>query len=169
LLNVLTNADGFFEVEFNADPDPMLPGAIGYLYAAFPGYQDDVQILPTGVTALTKNLRLTPIRRIDAGQSITVSLLPDSPLCWPNGEDVLDWAHRCEVVHVTAPTAGTLVMEARGTGSTVPSIYFSGNYSGPVSTVPGTVSVHVPAGTLSVFIGVSSGIAEKFEVFTSLQ
>ena len=33
------------------------------------GYQGDVQILPTGATPMTKNLRLSPVRRIDAGES----------------------------------------------------------------------------------------------------
>ena len=171
-LNVLTDADGFFEVELNAESDPRLPGAIGYIHTAFAGYEGDVQILPTGATPLTKNLRMSPVRKIDAGESTTVSLLADSPLCWPNGEDLFDFTRRCEIVHVTARTAGTLVLEAHGAGGAVPSIYFSasGNYSGPpVSTIPGTVSVQVPAGTTAVFIGVPSGMAQKFDVFTSLR
>jgi hypothetical protein len=171
LLNVLTDADGFFEVELNAQSDPRLPGAFGYVYAGWPGYQGDVQILPDGATPITKNLRMPPLRRIDAGESTTVTLAADSPLCWPNDEDLFDWTRRCEVVHVTARTAGTLVVEARAAGAGVPGIYFgaSGNYAGRPVSNPGIASVAVPAGTFSVFIGVSSGIAEKFEVFTSLR
>ena len=171
-LNVLTDADGFFEVELNAESDPRLPGAFGYIHTAFAGYQGDVQILPTGATPLTKNLRMSPVRKIDAGESTTVSLLVDSPLCWPNDEDLFDFTRRCEIVHVTARTAGTLVVEAHGAGGGVPSIYFhvSGFYQGPpVSTVPGTVSVPVPVGTTTVFIGVPSGTVAKFDVFTSLR
>ena len=171
-LDVLTDADGFFEAEFDALSDPRLPGAFGYVHATFPGYQGDVQILPTGATPITKNLRLSPVRRIDAGESTPVSLAADSPFCWPNDEGLFDVTRRCESVLVTTRTAGTLVIEARGTGSAVPSIHLSasGFYSGPiVSTMPGTVSVQVPAGTTSVFIGVPSGTVEKFDVFTSLR
>ena len=170
MLKALTDADGFFEAEFDALSDPRLAGAFGYLHATFTGYQGDVQILPTGATPITKNLRLSPVRRIDAGESTPVSLAADSPFCWPNDEGLFDVTRRCESVHVTTHTAGTLVVEARGTGGAVPSIYFSGNYSGPlVSTMPGTVSVQVPAGTTSVFVGVPSGTVEKFDVFTSLR
>jgi hypothetical protein len=138
-LNTLTDADGSFEVELNAAPDSRLPGAFGYIYT---------------------------------GQSTTVSLLADSPLCWPNDEDLFDWTRRCEIVHVTARTAGTLVIEARTAAGGVPSIYFdaSGFYEGPpVSTVPGTVLVPVPAGTTTVFIAVPSGTVAKVDVFTSLR
>ena len=171
-LNVLTDADGFFEVELNAESDPALPGAFGYIHTAFAGYQGDVQSLPAGATPITKNLRLSPVRRIDAGQSTTVSLLPDSPLCWPNDEGLPDWTRRCEIVHVTARTAGTLVVEARAANGVVPSIFLgaSGLYLGPpISTVPGTVSVPVPAGTTTISIAVPSGIAQKFDVITSLR
>jgi hypothetical protein len=171
-LNTLTDADGSFEVELNAAPDSRLPGAFGYIYTALAGYQGDVQILPAGVTPITKNLRMSPVRRIEAGQSTTVSLLADSPLCWPNDEDLFDWTRRCEIVHVTARTAGTLVIEARTAAGGVPSIYFdaSGFYEGPpVSTVPGTVLVPVPAGTTTVFIAVPSGTVAKVDVFTSLR
>jgi hypothetical protein len=169
---VLTDADGFFEVELNAESDPRLPGAFGYIHTAFAGYQGDAQILPTGATQMTKNLRMSPVRRIDAGESTTVSLAADSPHCWPNNEDLFDFTRRCEVVHVTARTAGTLVIEARTAAGEVPSIYFdaSGFYEGPpVSTVPGIVLVQVPAGTTSVFIGLPSGTTQKFDVFTSLR
>ena len=171
-LNVLTDADGFFEVELNAESDPRLPGAFGYIHTEFAGYQGDVQILPTGATPITKNLRMSPVRKIDAGESTTVSLLVDSPLCWPNDEDLFDFTRRCEIVHVTARTAGTLVIEARTAGGGVPSFYFdaSGFYEGPpVSAVPGTVSVKVPAGTTSVFVGVPSATVATFDVFTSLR
>ena len=171
-LNVLTDADGFFEAELNAESDPRLPGAFGYIHTEFAGYQGDVQILPTGATQITKNLRMSPVRRIAAGESTTVSLAADSPFCWPNGEDLFDFTRRCEIVHVTAHTAGTLVIEARTAAGGIPSIYFdaSGFYEGPpVSTVPGTVLVQVPAGTTSVFIGVPSGTTQKFDVFTSLR
>jgi hypothetical protein len=166
----LTDADGFFEVEFNAQADPRLPGAFGYIHASRIGYHGDVQMLPIGATPNTKNLRMSLIRRIDAGRSITVSLRPDSALCWPNPEELPDWARRCEVIDVTSGTAGTLVVEAHGTASAVPLIYFPDNYSSlPVSTVPGTVSVQVSAGTTSVLIGVPSGTVETFEVSTSLR
>jgi hypothetical protein len=169
---VLTDADGFFEVELNAQSDPRLPGAIGYIRSAFSGYQDDVQILPSGTTPITKNLRMSPVRRVDAGESTTVTLAADSPLCWPDEEGLLDVTRRCETVHVTTRTAGTLVVEAHGTGNAVPLIFFSspGNYSDhPVSTVPGTVSVKVWAGTTSVLIAVPSGTVQKFEVSTSVR
>ena len=171
-LNVLTDADGFFEVELNAESDPSLPGAFGYLHTEFAGYQSDVQILTVGTTPITKNLRISPVRRINAGESTTVSIAADSPLCWPNGEGVFDWTRRCETVRVTAQTAGTLVIEARTPGGGVPVIYLdaSGNYAGPpASTVPGTVSVPVPAGTTAVFIGVPSGTTAKIDVSTSLR
>ena len=169
-LNALTDTDGFFQVEFNAQSDPRFVGAYGYIHSSRTGYHGDVQILPTGATPIIKNLRMSSVRRIDVGQSITVSLRPDSPLCWPNGEELPDWARRCEVVQVTSGTAGTLVVEAHGTGSAVPLIYFADNYSSlPVSTVPGTVSVQIRAGTTSVLIGVPSGTVDKFEISTSLR
>jgi hypothetical protein len=167
----LTDAHGFFEAEFNAQSDPRLPGAFGYVHAVFAGYQGDVQILSDGATPITKNLRISPVRRIDAGESTTVSLAADSPFCWPNDEGLFEVTRRCEIVHVTTRTAGTLVIEAHATGGAVPLIYLSasGIYSNLVSTAPGTVSVQVPAGTTYVSIGVPSGTVEKFEVSTSLR
>jgi hypothetical protein len=172
-LQTLTDADGFYEVELDALPDSRLPGAFGYVVAARNGYQLDVQILPSGATPLTKNLRISTARRIDAGESTTVSLAVDSPFCWFNDEDIFDPTRRCEMVWVTAGRAGTLVLEAHAAdGSAAPYINFgaSGFYLGPpILTVPGTASVPVPAGTTAVLIGVPSGTAQRFEVSTSLR
>ena len=167
-----TDADGFYEVELEAGPYPQLPGAFGYIYTVGgDGYESDVQTLPAGPTPMTKNLRAPRVRRIDAGQSMKVSLAPDSAFCWY--DDYVDWTRRCEIVRVTAGMAGTLSIEARATGGgVVPSIILGqyGNYVGsPVSTTPGTVSAPVQAGTSLVFIAVPSGTVQAFDVSTSLR
>jgi hypothetical protein len=170
--NTLTNADGFFEFELDASQDPTIPGGFGYLYTFRDGYESDVQILPIGATSITKNLRVSQVRRIDAGQSTTVSLAPDSPFCWNANGEYFDWNRRCEIVRVTAGTAGTLFVEARPTGGgPAPSIYFdgNGNVAGPpLTSVPGS-AVPVRAGTVVVSIGVPLGTVQKFDVFTSLR
>jgi hypothetical protein len=177
-LNTLTNADGFFEFELEASQDPRIPGAFGYIYTISKGYNGDVQILPMGSTPITKNLRVSLTQRIDAGQSTTVSLAPDSPLCWDTDDDP-DWTRRCEIVRVTAGSAGILFVEARATGggmapsiSVRPEDYWDGPpaLTGlPTTSAPWTVSVPVRAGTILVYLGVPSGTGQKFDVLTSLR
>ena len=171
--NTLTNADGFFAFELDASENPWLRGAFGYVYTLRDGYESDVQTLPIGATPITRNLRISRVQTIAAGESTTVSVAADSALCWYADEDLFDVTRRCEIVRVTAATAGTLVVEARATGGGLaPSIFFGlqGNSAGvPTTTAPGVASVPVRPGTSFVLIGVPSGTAQKFDVFTSLR
>jgi hypothetical protein len=175
-LTTRTNNEGGYAVEFEPGPWPrssLWGGGIGYLYTFHDGYETNIQWVPTGTSNGVQNLRLRPVRRINAGASIVISVEPDSSLC----SDLEDWwvsNSRCEVVRIEA-TAGTLVVEARAAeaGGVVPSAYWatSGNYAGfPTRPGPSTVSIPARGGTYAIFVGIPDGkTSQRLEVVTSLR
>jgi hypothetical protein len=160
-----TDERGLYEATFQPGLGAIyfVTGAAGLVYSFIEGYETNVQLLLAGPPEIVKSLRLRRPRRIDAGDSITVTIDPDSSLC-SDLEDLFALSFRCEFVRVVANTAGTLIVEARNadSGGFPPSIFWttSGNYAGPIvrlSTEPWIVSIPIRGGTYTVMAGVPDG------------
>ena len=176
VLQIHTNDGGFYEFVFEPGPGPVFgTNGAGLIYSLREGYEVNMQLLPRGAPEIVQNLRLRRVRTVSAGDSITVSIEPDSSLC----SDLEDWfilTSRCENVEILAGQAGTLTVEARATEASgiVPIVFFatSGEYTRGQERQPGTVSVGVQAGKrYRIYVGIPSGIgaAQRFDVSTSLR
>ena len=78
------------------------------------GYDEDIRLVRT----LTHDVRLHRVERITAGQSKVVTIAPDDTLCVNNMQDFPGpGSPICRTVHVLAPTAGVITLEARSTQS----------------------------------------------------
>ena len=172
-LTTRTNGGGYYEAEFQLNARPLGSGVYGYIYSVFEGYDTNVQPLPSG-SNVVQNLRLRPVRRIDVGQSIEVTVEPDSSLC-SDLEDLFALTYRCEFVGVVAPTPGTLLVEIRGgTGGVVPTVFWttSGNYAGPIIRSPdvSTAPIQIRGGTYGILAGIPAGSApQRLTVHTSMK
>jgi hypothetical protein len=107
-------------------------------------YESDVQLVPSGTADILKSLRLRRVRPITAGQSITMSIEPDSTLCFDWDID-FSLTTRCETVQFLAGTAATVTVEARPAeaGGVIPTVEI---YGEPVVPAPRTISFPVQAG-----------------------
>jgi hypothetical protein len=161
-------------VELEAVPHRNDPGRIGFSYSLHDGYESNVQIVPAGTALIIQNFRLRRVRAISAGESVSLSIDPDSSRC--HDSDLLFvWESRCESIEITTNSAGTLVIEARAPGSTNPEFHYWGGRGGrftgpPVPSGPGTLALPVVAGTYHVMIGIPDGLApQRFDVVTSMR
>ena len=174
-IHTVTNSAGYYDVVFEPAKAPMDGVSAAALINSWrDGYQTDIQLVPTGTPDIVENLRLRRLRTINAGQSITVSIEPESALC----SDREDWSlltSRCENVQILVDKPGTLTIEARAVdaGGIIPVIFFatSGQYTTGQVPGPGTASVGVQAGErYRLFVGIPSGTAaHRFNVSTSLR
>jgi hypothetical protein len=173
-LKAPTDGGGGYRADVEAWPDSRYPGTFGHAYAFVGGFEANVQFLPTGATAVVRDLRLRRIRTIAPGDSITLSVEPDSSLC-SDLEDLWAMTSRCEIVRIAAATPGTLVVEARAAeaGGSVPVLFWAttGNYAGiPNRPGPGAVSIPVGGGIYQLFVGIPTGSSsERFDVSASLR
>jgi hypothetical protein len=168
---VVTNSGGYYEIVF----EPSLGRyGVGLIYSQREGYETDIQLLTGGTPEIVQNLRLDRVRSIRAGQSITVSIEPDSALC----SDLEDWwllTSRCENVEILVPEAGTLTVDARASQSAgvIPFVFFAttGRYAGRQTPGPGTASVGVQAGErYRIYVGIPRGTAaQRYDVSTTLR
>ena len=175
---LLTKTDpaGRYEVTFEPGPGPIFlaSSAAGVIYGFMEGFANNVQLLPVGSAEIVQNLRLRPVRRIDVGQSIEVTVEPDSSLC-SDLEDLYALSYRCEFVDVVAPTQGTLLVEIRsGAGGAVPTVFWttSGNYIGPITRSPdiSTAPIQIRGGTYGILAGIPAGSApQRLTVHTSMK
>lgn len=165
-----TNDLGEYSVEF--EPRPWAGRGLGYVYSFHPGYEVDVQWVPTGSSPAVRDMRLRPTRSIPAGESIVVSVDATSSLC-TDLEDLWVLESRCEIV-VIESGAGLLNVEARpAAGGPAPSIfwYTTGNYAGLITRpAPGAVAIPVRGGTYRVLVAVPEGApSQQFNVATTLR
>jgi hypothetical protein len=123
---------------------------------------------------MTKNLRLRPVRTIAAGESMTLSIEPDSSLAWDEEWD--PWVFpslntQWEEFRVSSPVGGILTVDVRaGTGGPAPTVNCP--YEGcPWPPARGTVSFPVrPESTLYLNIAISrADVPQRYEISTSLR
>lgn len=174
-IHTVTDGGGYYDIVFEPGPGPVFGGAngAGVIYALYEGYQPNIQSLPRGTADIVENLRLRRVRTVTAGQSITVSIAPESSLC----SDLEDWwllTSRCESVQILVDRPGTLTIEARAADAgVIPVVFFatSGRYTTPQLPGPGTASVGVQGGErYRIFVGIPSGIAaDRYDVSTSMR
>ena len=121
-----TNGAGHYEADLEVPEVYQTMASVGVV-EAWRGdeFEDHAQSIPSGPGAIVnvaRNLRLRRFRTIDAGQSMTVSIEPDSSLDydseWSTGLNRLR-----EDLHVRVDAAGVLTVEARPeAGGTLPSL-----------------------------------------------
>jgi hypothetical protein len=174
-LGTRTDARGVFEAAFEPGRRGYLgvSDAAGLVHAYLEGFESNVQLLPGSGPEIMQDLRLRRPRRIDAGESMTVIVDPDSSLC-SDMEDLFALSFRCEFVRVNANAAGTLIVEARNadSGGVPPSVFWttSGNYAGPIvrlSTEPWVVSIPIRGGTYGVMAGIPVGTGTQRVVLST--
>lgn len=167
-----TNGRGEYELEFDARPLQNSPqGHVGYIYAFSDVHEMNLQWVPLGGDRLVQNFVLRPRRIVAAGDAATVSVGLTSSRC-KDLEDLHSMEHRCEILHVESPGAGTLDVELRAGGGVTPVLMWatSGDYTGPVrlrGQSSGSFAVH--RGTIRIFVGIPDGSTERIDVVTALQ
>ena len=168
-----TNGSGYYEAEFQLSPRPLGGGIYGYIYSLVEGYSTNVQPIPFGSSAV-QNLRLRRPRRIDVGESATVTVEPDSSICL-DLEDLYAYGYRCEYVTVVARSPGTLLVEMRtDAGGIMPTVFWttSGNYTGPIvrSNDPATATIPISGGVYNIMAGIPVGApTQRVTVNTSMR
>ena len=175
----LTHTDGAGLYEFRFEPGIGIGrfagfSAPGLVYTILDGFDSNVQLLPIGPSEIVQNLRLRRVRRIDVGQSITVTVEPDSSLC-SDLEGLFAYGYRCELVEVTANMAGTLFIDIRpeAAGATSPTVFWltTGNYAGLITRpTPSTASIPIRGGVYTILAGIPVGSpSQRLTVFTSMK
>jgi hypothetical protein len=191
-VTTLTNGDGSYAVEFEAtqpykgDPPYTVPPAtiLGLLIARDGAYWGDrgsgrwttVQLLPWGSADIVQNVRLRRVRTIAAGQSMPLSIEPDSSLVWDQEWDpweFLSFDTVWEQFLVSTDRDGILTVDVRPEpgGGPVPTL--SCPYDGcPAAKAQGAVSIPLQSRWSPFYfsIAIPRGIApQRYEVLTSLQ
>jgi hypothetical protein len=112
---VVTDASGRYSVRFssargsNAGP-PGTELSVGMALIDAPGYDWYARYIVTPTEQVVENFRLHRIHRITAGESAVVTVAPHDRVCgsdYSPGRETI-----CGVVHVVAPSDGTLTVEA---------------------------------------------------------
>ena len=162
----VTDGRGYYGIDFDADHLDIPRAILGFLIAESPGRDRFVNWTAspaTGGQNVLQDLHLYRIKRITAGESTLVTVVPGDTSCSEDGFYV------CRIVHVAAPTDGLLTMEVVPTPSATNTglalVDDIGDGSRPSKTI------HVTAGTdVVVFIGMvwTSTVSESGVLKTSL-
>jgi hypothetical protein len=82
----------------------------------------DFQYVNAATSEISKDFTLRRITRVTAGEDVTVTIQPDSPICVSNAQDFHPWPDEwvCSNVHIVAPATGRLVVTATSTSPTGP-------------------------------------------------
>jgi hypothetical protein len=170
-----TDPAGQYDVTFEPGPGSVfLAQGAGVMSGWMEGFAPNIQLLPRGPAEIVQNLRLRPVRRIDVGQSIELTVEPDSSLC-SDLEDLFALTYRCEFVNVVAPIPGTLLVEIRAApGGVTPTVFWttSGNYVGPITRNPdiSTAPIQIRGGTYGILAGIPAGSApQRLTAHTSMK
>jgi hypothetical protein len=155
-LRLTTRTSAVGRYQFNIAPGQLRaevePFAMIRAYTNVQTHSGNIQLLAREGTSSIKNIRLSRVRLIGAGQSIAVLIDANSSLC-DFGE--IGLATRCEWVRIKYPTDGTLTIDARSDGGNVPTVRTwhhseQGTVSIPVTTEDFdqvSVAIEVPVGT----------------------
>jgi len=104
----VTDGRGFYSIDFDAVHIDLPGAALGWVMADSPGHDRfwaDIHVPGSGGQNVSQNLRLYRIKRVTAGESTLVTVVPDDKICGPDG------FYRCRSVHVVVPADGLLTME----------------------------------------------------------
>lgn len=183
-LTTRTDGNGSYAFSFDTG-GPIRPGVasgdfLGLLITGDGRYWGDtshghwtaVQLLPWDATEIVHNVRLHPVRTLAAGQSMALSIDPDSSLKWDAEWDpwtFVSYDTLWEKFLVSVPTDGVLTIDVRPDGDTVPTLWCQ--YGGcPSFQVQGSVSIPVHAGTLYFHVEIPRTRApQRFDIRTSLR
>ena len=131
------------------------------------------------VGAAPHDIHLHRIKRITAGDSTHVTIAPDDTLCVNNMQDTPEWGpvYVCRSVHVVAPSAGVMTLEALSTTNGTPpllevEIVVRGNGPCCSERLENPTSILVSAGTEVVaHVEMPSGSAtsQSFTLNTSMR
>jgi hypothetical protein len=135
-------------------------------------YWTAVQLLPWDATEIVHNVRLRPVITLAAGQSMALSIEPDSSLEFDPEWDpwtFVSYGTLWEEFFVSVPTDGVLTINARPDGDGVPTLLCQ--YGGcPSFRVQGTVSIPAHAGTFYLAVEIPRASApQRFDIQTSLR
>ena len=103
---VATDGAGFYRLDFDANRDRA--GIVATVKAESPGHDAPVyyNIIPVSTSQnASQNIHLYRIKRISAGESIVMTVLPSDSLCGSNNSEAL-----CRYVHLVAPSDGLLTI-----------------------------------------------------------
>jgi hypothetical protein len=180
-IDTSTDARGHYSMVFESgqityDGNTNVVGVI--FYTGGSEYENDqVQAVPSGTADIVKNLRLSRVVRINAGQSMVTSIRADSSLAY-DGEDHLRMTSVWEKFYVRVADAGTLRITARPLSSgIVPQIavfciYVADNCeSDYVNAPPGIAARRVRANSMfQIRLAIPSQMApQQYDVATSLE
>jgi hypothetical protein len=178
---VRTNAgaDGRYNISFETDQLDFLgnPNVVGIVRSG-----NDVQLLPAGAADIVTNLRRRRVRAISAGQSIEVSIQPDSPhfLDAPYIGDHFGTSNRIDVTRlsemfiVEIPRSGMLTIQTTGAGVTLRELCTYGpedcgytSFVRSLSSISGSV---VEKSVYEISVVIPSGMApQRLQISTALQ
>lgn len=171
------DASGPYRPQFGTVPE----NALGLLIAGDGTHWGDishghwtvVQLLPWDATEIVHNVRLRPVTTLAAGQSMALSIQPDSSLRWDPEWDpwtFVAYDALWEEFRVSVHSDGVLTIDVQSDGATVATL--SCQYVGcPSFRIQGPVSIPVRAGaTLYFSIEIPRNRAPQlFDVQTSLR
>jgi len=163
----VTDGRGFYSIDFDADHLDVPGAVLAFLFADRPGHDRFVAWIDapaSGGQNVSQNLHLYRIKRITAGESTLVTVVPGDTSCDENGY----WL--CRIVHIVVPTDGLMTMEVVPTPSAANTgLTFVDEFGPP----PGPLVLHVTvaAGTeVVVAIGMlwTSTVSQSCVFNTSL-
>jgi hypothetical protein len=129
-LSTRTDQAGRYSLAFFSMPGALLgPESVRANLVAFvwvwsddSGLNGDFQYVNAVTSEISKDFRLRRVPRLTAGEDVTVTIQPDSPICVSNAQDFHPWPEEwvCSNVHIVAPASGRLVVTATPTSPSGP-------------------------------------------------
>ena len=135
---VVTDGAGFYRLDFNANSDRV--GFVATVKAESPGHDTAYyNIRPEVSTSqnASQNIHLYRIKRISAGESTVLTVVPGDTFCGSNSSEFV-----CRTVHIVAPSDGLMTIESVGLLNVVGPNGTGGSYRG----CDDTASIRVTAG-----------------------
>jgi hypothetical protein len=102
-VSATTDAAGAYALDFKATPSPVL--SIGWAVAERPGHERFYRYLPPALSQeMVQNFHLYRIKRITAGETVSIVVRPDDTSCGDSDE----WV--CRTVRVGAGMTGRVIL-----------------------------------------------------------
>jgi hypothetical protein len=114
--NGLTDGAGFYRIGFSAVPGLMAHGMTAFAcLRQEPDYAGDCQWIRATTHDVSQDFHPYRFRRIIAGESTRVTILPGDSVCLNNVQDFpgLGADFVCRSVHIVAPTDGVVTIDAQ--------------------------------------------------------